>query len=128
MKNIFAGNLLTLGLYYVYVFLIFLPLYLPGISQIGFTTELRALFFLACLLMAVKGLANYAALLIKRIHLIQWAVMLIYMLAIFGGRHIQAIAEHPYAWMVLPISLIAIAMSYLMVARLGKERVILSSE
>ncbi|MCL0059958.1 hypothetical protein M1O20_05720 [Dehalococcoidia bacterium] len=126
-KDMFAGNLLTMGIYYVYVFLIFFPLYLPGIS-VGSTTELRALFLITCLLMALKGLANYVALLIRRVYLIGWVTMLIFMLAIFGMRHIQAMAEHPYAWMVLPISLIAIAMSYLMAARLSKERIILSSE
>ena len=126
-KDIFAGNLLLLGIYYVYTFLVFLPLYVPGIA-VGSMAELRALFPVALFLMGTKGLAIYLTMLIRRIYLIQWAGTAVFMLAIFGMRHIQAIAEHPYAWMVLPISLIAIAMSYLMAARLSKERIILSSE
>ncbi|MBT9159117.1 MAG: hypothetical protein AAGB97_03655 [Dehalococcoidia bacterium] len=126
-KHIFGSSLLAQGIYYVYVFLIFLPLYLPGVS-IGSLTELRAVFLIACLLMALKGLANYIALLIRRIYLISWATMLIYMLAFFSLGHIQRIVEYPYAWMVLPISLVAIAITYMMTTRLSKERVILSSE
>ena len=126
-KDIFAGNLLLLGIYYVYTFLVFLPLYVPGIA-VGSMAELRALFPVALFLMGTKGLAIYLTMLIRRIYLIQWAGTAVFMLALFGLRHIQAIAEHPYAWMVLPISLIAIAMSYLMAARLSKERIILSSE
>lgn len=122
-KDILLGNLLFLGIYYICVFVI----YLPRIA-IACPIEFRILFLLALLLMAAKGLASYLSMLIRRIHLIQWAVMLAYVGAIFGWRYIQAIAGHPYVWIVLPISLIAIAISYLMATRLSKERVILSSE
>ncbi|MCL0079019.1 hypothetical protein M1O56_05080 [Dehalococcoidia bacterium] len=121
------GNLLFLGIYYIYVFLIYLPLYLLGIA-IGSMTELRILFLLALFLMGTKGLAIYLTMLIRRIYLIQWAGMAVFMLALFGLRHIARIVEHPYVWMVLPISLDAIAISYLMTTRLSKERIILSSE
>ncbi|MCL0103814.1 hypothetical protein M1O51_04320 [Dehalococcoidia bacterium] len=121
------GNLLFLGIYYIYVFLIYLPLYLPGIA-IGSMTELRILFLLALLLMGAKSLASYLAMLIRRIYLIQGAVLAVYSLPIVGWRYIQPIAEQPYVWMVLPISLGAIAISYLMTTRLSKERMILSSE
>ncbi|MCL0099044.1 hypothetical protein M1O16_04330 [Dehalococcoidia bacterium] len=126
-KDIFAGNLLLLGIYYVYTFLVFLPLYVPGIA-VGSMAELRALFPVALFLMGTKGLAIYLTMLIRRIYLIQWAGTAVFMLAIFGMRHIARIVEHPYVWMVLPISLIAIAISYLMTTRLSKERIILSSE
>jgi len=126
-KDIFVGNLLALGIYYVCIFLIYLPLYLPGIS-IGSMTELRVLFLLACLLMGLKGLGNYAAMFLRRLYLIGLANMSISLLFIMGWRYILPIADHPYVWAVLPISLIVIAITYLMSARLSKERVILSSE
>ncbi len=124
-RDIFMGNLLTLAIYYIYTFLIYLPIYL---ADIGCMIELRILFLLVLLLMGTKCLAIYLTMLIRRIYLISWATMLIYMLAFFSLGHIQVIAEHPYAWMVLPISLVAIAITYMMTTRLSKERVILSSE
>lgn len=126
-KDILVSNFLVLGIYYIYVFLIYLPLYLPGIT-IGSMTELKVLVTLSFFLMGAKSITCYLVMLFRKIYLIQWAVILVYTLAIFGWRYIQTIPEHPYAYMVFLFCVTIIAITFMLTTRLSKERVILSSE
>jgi hypothetical protein len=125
--DILVGNLLALGIYYIYVFLVYLPLYLANIT-ICYMTEFRILFILSFLLIASKSIACYLEMLIKKIHIIQWAIILVYTLAILGWRYIQTIPEYPYACKLFFVCFIMIVIIYILTIRLSKERVILSSE
>jgi|GEM_PF-3180118 len=126
-KDILVSNFLLLGIYYIYVFLIYLPIYLSD-TTIGSLTEFRVLFTLSFLLMGAKSITCYLVMLSRKIHLIQWTIVLVYTLAIFGWRYIQTIPEYPYLYMIFLFCATIIAVTFMLTTRLSKERIILSSE
>ena len=66
----------------------------------------------------------------RRIYIIEGTMSIVMLLTLFGWHYIREIAKQSqsYVWILLSVSLVVIAITYMLTVRISKESVILSSE